>query len=630
MGDFLSTGISGLLAFKRALDVTSHNIANVGTEGYSRQRAEFVTRTPSPTGNGYVGSGVSVATTTRSYDDLLAQNVRDASSTFSNLDTYTTYLEKLSNLFGNTTTGITASMSKFANALQDVANNPSSISSRQVLLSQAQSLTERLKNYDGQLASLDSQIEASLKSEVSDVSSISQSLAKLNVQISGAYAQTGQPPNDLLDQRDRLLDTLSGHIDVNTVKQADGSVNVFIGSGQPLVVGGNAATLQTTVDPYDPNRHGVALLTPGGIPVDITSNIKGGSLGGALDFRTQVLDPARNALGHISVGLADVINQQHRAGIDLNGQLGQDFFNVGGVQTLAKTSNTGSATLAVSRFSTSALTEGDYYLQKTASGWSMRREDTGATVSLSGTGTPSDPLVADGLSIVVSGSASTNDSFLVRPTRGATSGLTVAVTDPAAIAAAAPIKTIANGSNTGSGQISAGTVVNAANPNLRNTTTIQFTSPTTYSINGAGTFPYTSGSPVTINGVQFAISGAPASGDVFTVQDNTGGTGDNRNAQALYNSLSSKTLSGGTASLNDTTNRLIGNIGVMTQQAQANRDAQSVVKQEASNARDSVSGVNLDEEAANLIKYQQAYQAAAQLIGVANTLFDSLLAATHR
>lgn len=630
MGDFLSTGISGLLAFKRALDVTSHNIANVGTEGYSRQRAEFVTRTPSPTGNGYVGSGVSVATTTRSYDDLLAQNVRDASSTFSNLDTYTTYLEKLSNLFGNTTTGITASMSKFANALQDVANNPSSISSRQVLLSQAQSLTERLKNYDGQLASLDSQIEASLKSEVSDVSSISQSLAKLNVQISGAYAQTGQPPNDLLDQRDRLLDTLSGHIDVNTVKQADGSVNVFIGSGQPLVVGGNAATLQTTVDPYDPNRHGVALLTPGGIPVDITSNIKGGSLGGALDFRTQVLDPARNALGHISVGLADVINQQHRAGIDLNGQLGQDFFDVGGVQTLAKTSNTGSATLAVSRFSTSALTEGDYYLQKTASGWSMRREDTGATVSLSGTGTPSDPLVADGLSIVVSGSASTNDSFLVRPTRGATSGLTVAVTDPAAIAAAAPIKTIANGSNTGSGQISAGTVVNAANPNLRNTTTIQFTSPTTYSINGAGTFPYTSGSPVTINGVQFAISGAPASGDVFTVQDNTGGTGDNRNAQALYNSLSSKTLSGGTASLNDTTNRLIGNIGVMTQQAQANRDAQSVVKQEASNARDSVSGVNLDEEAANLIKYQQAYQAAAQLIGVANTLFDSLLAATHR
>src|SRR5690349_15264698 len=301
MGDFLSTGISGLLAFKRALDVTSHNIANVGTDGYSRQRAEFATRTPSQYGNGFVGNGVSVATTTRSYDDLLAQNVRDASSSFSNLDTYASYLEKLSNVFGNTTTGISASIQKFASALQDVSNNPSSISSRQVLLSQAQNLTERLKSYDNQLAGFDSQIESSLKSEVTDVSSISQSLAKLNQQIAGAYAQAGQPPNDLLDQRDRQLDQLSQHIDVNTVKQADGSVNVFVGNGQALVVGQYAATLSTTPDPYDPTRHNISMNTPGGVPVDITSNIKGGSLGGALDFRNQVLDPARNALGHISV-----------------------------------------------------------------------------------------------------------------------------------------------------------------------------------------------------------------------------------------------------------------------------------------------------------------------------------------
>ena len=630
MGDFLSTGISGLLAFKRALDVTSHNIANVGTDGYSRQRAEFVTRTPSQFGNGYVGNGVAVASTTRSYDDLLAQNVRDASSSFSNLDTYASYLEKLSNLFGNTTTGISASMTKFASALQDVSNNPSSISSRQVLLSQAQSLTERLKSYDSQLASYDSQIESSLKSEVTDISSISQSLAKLNQQIAGAYAQAGQPPNDLLDQRDALLDKLSTHIDVSTVKQADGSVNVFIGSGQALVVGSNAATLATTTDPYDASRHGVSLMTPGGVPVDITSNIKGGSLGGALDFRNQVLDPARNALGHISVGLADVINKQHHAGIDLNGTLGQDFFSVGGVQTLAKTSNTGNATFAVTRFDTSALTEGDYYLTKTSTGWTLRREDTGATVTLTGTGTPSDPLVADGLSFVVSGSAATNDSFLVRPTRGATNGLAVAITDPAKIAAAAPIKTLAGGSNTGTGEISSGTVVNAANPLLRNTVTIQFTSPTTYSINGAGSFAYTSGGNISVNGVQFQISGAPSVGDTFTVQDNTGGTGDNRNAQLLYDSLSSKALTGGTASINDTTNRLIGNVGVLTQQAQANRDAQKVVQQEASDARDSVSGVNLDEEAANLVKYQQAYQAAAQLIGVASSLFDSLLSAVRR
>ena len=438
------------------------------------------------------------------------------------------------------------------------------------------------------------------------------------------------PPNDLLDQRDRLLDQLSSKVDVSTVKQDDGSVSVFIGNGQSLVVGATYSKFALGADPYDPNRHGISLVTPGGTPVDISGSIKGGTVGGALDFRNQVLDPARNTLGHIAVGLADVVNEQHHEGMDLTGNLGGDFFNVGPVETRSRTTNTGSGQVAVTRSDGSAVTEGDYFLTKTATGWSMRREDTGATVTLTGTGTSADPFKGDGLSIVVSGTANTNDSFLVRPTRQAVSGLNVAITDPAKIAAAAPIKTLAASSNTGSGRISAGSVVDATNPNLRNTATIAFTSATTYTINGAGSFTYTPGSDITVNGATFSITGTPATGDQFTVQDNAGGTGDNRNAQALYDSLNSKALDGGTTSLNDTTNRLIGNIGVLTQQAQQNRDAQQVVQDQAKSALDSVSGVNLDEEAANLMRYQQAYQAAAQLIGVANTLFDTLLNATRR
>jgi flagellar hook-associated protein 1 FlgK len=630
MGDFLSTGLSGLFAFKRAIDVTSHNIANVGTEGYSRQRAEFVTREATRIGNGYVGNGVSVATTTRSYDDLLAQNVRLASSSYSNLSTYTSYLEKLSNLFGDTNTGITASMSKFSAALQDVSNNPSSISARQVLLAQASALTERLKNYDAQMGNLDASVEATLQDGVSDINSLSKNLAKLNEQIAGAYAQgAGNPPNDLLDQRERLLNELSSKVDVTTVQQQDGSISVFIGSGQSLVVGSTYSQFALTTDQYDPNRHGVSLVTTGGTKVDITSSIKGGSLGGALDFRNQVLDPARNTLGHIAVGLADVINKQHHAGLDLTGNLGGDLFNIGPVETRPRVTNTGTGQVAVTRSDGTAITEGDYFLTKTATGWSMRREDTGATVTLTGSGTVADPFKGDGLSIVVSGAANTNDSFLIRPTRQAVNGLSVAITDPAKIAAAAPIKTLAASSNTGSGKISAGSVVDATDPNLRNTATIAFTSATTYTINGAGSFTYTPGSDITVNGVKFSITGTPATGDQFTVQDNVGGVGDNRNTQALYDALNSKSLDNRTTSLNDTTNRLISNIGVLTQQAQQNRDAQQVVQDQAKSELDSISGVNLDEEAANLIRYQQAYQAAAQLIGVANTLFDTLLNATR-
>jgi flagellar hook-associated protein 1 FlgK len=630
MSSFLNTSISGLLAFQKAIDTTSHNIANVGTAGYSRQRTELSTREASPYGNGYIGNGVQVSTTRRIYDNLLAEEVRTASSSFGNIDAYARQMEKLSTLFSNTTTGLTATLQKFASALQDVANNPSSISSRQVLLSEANGLAERLKNYETQLAAYDAQIESTLKAEAADITSLSKSIAELNTQIAAGFANTGQPPNDLLDQRDKLLDELSTHINVNAVAQSDGQVNIFIGNGQPLVVGGVGATITTTANPYDPNRHGLALSSANGNPVDITNNLNGGTLGGVLDYRNNVLDPTRNQLGRISIAIADAVNSQHREGMDLSGALGGNFFGVGAPETLPHTSNTGTGTLAITRSNTGALTDADYYMQRTATGWTLRREDTGAAVTMTGSGTVADPFVADGMRIVVGGTAATGDRFLIRPTRAAASGMNVLVTDPAKVAAAAPIRTTADTSNTGTGKISPGTVVDATNPSLRSSVTIAFTSASTYSINGAGSFPYVPGGTITANGWEVTITGAPAVGDSFTVSDNAGGTGDNRNAQLLSESLSSKILDGGTASVNDAVNRVVGNIGVVTRQAQASRDAQEIVKKEAVDARDSVSGVNLDEEAANLIKYQQAYQAAAQLIGVAQSLFDSILAATRR
>jgi flagellar hook-associated protein 1 FlgK len=629
MPNFLSTGISGLLAFQRAIDVTSHNIANVGTEGYSRQRAELMTREAQPHGNGYVGSGVQVTTTRRIYDALMAQDVRTSTSSFNSTDAYATQLGKLDNLFGDTNTGMTASLQKFANALHDLASNPASISARQVLLSEANGLTERLKTYDNQLSTIDGQLEVSLKSEADAVTSLAASLAQLNGQIAAGFAN-GQPPNDLLDQRDRLLDELSSHIDVSTVAQDDGQINVFIGKGQPLVVGEIASRLVTTSNAYDASRHGLALAAGGSVPVDVTPSLSGGTLGGLLTFRTQVLDPTRNSLGRMSVALTTVMNNQHHAGIDLSGNLGGDLFRIGGVDTLPSSLNAGTGTVAVTRSNVGGLTDGDYIMQRTTTGWSLRRTDTGASVALSGTGTLADPFTADGLSIVVGGTAQTNDSFLIRPTRAAVAGLGVLVTDPARVAAAAPIRTSVGTANTGSGTISAGSVVDATNASLRSTVTIQFTGANTYSVNGAGSFTYTSGAPITVNGWQVQISGAPAVGDQFVVSDNSGGTGDNRNAQALVDSLSNKVLDNGTASLTDATNRLVGSVGVATRQAQSSRDAQEVVKQEAVDARDSLSGVNLDEEAANLLRYQQAYQAAAQLIAVAGSLFDTLLAAARK
>jgi flagellar hook-associated protein 1 FlgK len=637
MGSFLSTSVTGLLAFQRAIDATSQNISNVSTPGYSRQRVELSARPAQQFANGWVGNGVQVNTTARVYDDLLADQVRVASSGFSSLDSYSTFMNRVNDMFSNTTTGLTPSLQKFANAMQDVANNPTNSSSRQVLISEANGLTQRLQSYNTQLAELGKQIESSITGEATEITTLSQGIANLNDQIAAAYARANQPPNDLLDQRDLLIDQLSQHVDISTVKQGDGQINVFIGSGQPLVVGKEASSIVATTDPYDPSRHTIGLKGPGGTPVDITGSITGGSLGGTMAFRSEVLDPTRNALGRISVVLTDTINEQHKAGIDLSGNAGTDLFKVGAPTVLAHQSNTGTGVPAVTRTDDQLLTTSDYILTKTATGtppapdtWALRDAASGATVNMTGTGTAADPFKAGGLSIVVNSGAAVGDRFEIRPTRDAPTGLGVLISDPGKIAAAAPIRTSAGTTNTGTGTISAGSVVDATDPALRTTSTIQFTGANTYTINGAGSFTYTPGNPITINGAEVTISGSPAVGDTFTISDNSNGTGDNRNMLALADSLSKGVIDNGTTSLNSATSSLVGQIGSQTRQIQSSRDAQQIVQKEASDARDSVSGVNLDEEAANLIKYQQAYQAAAQMIRVASSLFDTLLQATSR
>jgi flagellar hook-associated protein 1 len=630
MADFLRTGVSGLLAFQRALDTTSHNISNVNTPGYSRQRVDLATRPAQPYGNGWVGHGVAVTNISRVYDDFLGLQARNTSSSLQHLDTYASNADRLNNMLGDSTTGLTSTLQKFINAFQGVANSPASIPARQVLLGEATTLQQRLQYFDTRLSDMDEEVNARLRGEVAEINSIAQGIARLNSEIQTGIARTGgQAPNDLLDQRDLLLDQLAEKVSVNAVKQDGGTVNVFIGNGQPLVLGADASQLTTVQDNFDSTRLGIAVQTASGI-VDVTPNISGGALGGVLDFRREMLDPAHNALGRISVALADVVNSQHREGIDLSGALGANFFSVGGVETLPSELNTGTGAVSVTRGNVGGLTERDYILQRTGTGWALRDANTGVSVTMTGTGASGDPFVADGLQIVVGGAAAAGDEFMIRPTRAAVAGLNVLVADPSRVAAAAPIRATANSANTGSGTISSGEVLDASNPALRNSVTIQFLTPTTYSVNGAGSFTYTGGGNIDVNGWRVQISGAPAVGDRFAIADNASGSGDNRNALLLADALQRPVLNGGTTSLSAGVGSFVGSVGVATRQAQVNRDAQAVVHEENVASKDSVSGVNLDEEAANMLRYQQAYQAAAQLIRVADTLFQTLLGATQR
>jgi flagellar hook-associated protein 1 FlgK len=454
-------------------------------------------------------------------------------------------------------------------------------------------------------------------------------VAKLNGAISAAIQQTGQPPNDLLDQRDQLIDQLSSKVGVSVVAEGDSTLNVFIGTGQPLVLGTTASTITTAKNPLDPERVQLALQTPSGT-VDISRSVSGGELGGLLDWRTQMLDPARNELGRVALAVSSQVNAQHREGMDLNGALGGNFFNIGAANVTYATTNTGSATVSATRVNLGAITSNDYVVTATGTGYTVRRQDTGAAVTFTGTGIVSDPLLFDGMSVVVGAGAATGDQFVVHPTRDAIQGFSVAITDPAKVAAATPIRTMAASGNTGGGTISTGEVLDASNANLLTTANIVFTSATTYSVNGGANQAYSTGGNIDVNGWRVQISGAPVTGDSFTVRNNAGAVGDNRNAFALADAMKAGVIEGGTVSAAAGSERLTGNIGLQTHAAQMSRDAESTINQQDIAARDAVSGVNLDEEAANMLRFQQAYQAAAQIIAVSGQMFDALLNAVRR
>lgn len=632
MADMLSTGVSGLAAFQRALDTVSHNIANANTQGYSRQITDLSANAADQYGGNYVGNGVNVASIRRIYDQALTDQMRSAGSTMQQLDVFANYAGRVDQLFSDTSTGLSASMQQFSNAVETLATSPTSTSARQVMISQAQTLVNRFKSFQGSLASIDGQVTTDVTSEAATVSSLAKTIADLNKQIVAAQGSGLAAPNDLLDQRDQAIAQLSDHLAVTTVADgSSGALNVFIGSGQVLVSGAFAATMGVAPGEFDRSDQRLT-LSGYATPVDVTNVVSGGKLGGLMQLRSELLVPTENSLGQLATAVATLANQQHRAGLDQNGNPGGDLFSIGGAVGLPSTLNVGNATLGVTRTNVGALTTGNYQMRYNGTVWSMTRTDTGAAVTLAGAGTVASPFTADGMSIVVSGTPQAGDAYLVEPTSQAVSGMQVLVTTPEKIAVAAPLLTAPTASNTGSGTIDAGQVT-APGSWVRDNYTLQFTSANNWQVlNSANavvaTGAYSAGGNINFNGMQVVVSGTPASGDSFTINDNGNGSGDGRNARALLDLFNSKTLNGGATSIADAVSRMVGTIGVQTSQAQSGRDAQTVVLNNATTAVQNVSGVNLDEEAANLLRYQQAYQAAAKVIAAANEMFNTLLAAT--
>ncbi|MBO9649304.1 MAG: flagellar hook-associated protein FlgK [Variovorax sp.] len=649
-GSLFYTGLSGLSVARTSLMTTAHNTANVYTAGYSRQVAQISSNAALATGSGYIGSGARVTTVTRSYDAYLTAQLAGAQSTSAALNAYSTQIDRIDSLLSDKTAGLSPQMQSFFTAVQGVANTPSDSAARQQLISSAQSLANKFRSTDQYLSDQNSAVNDQIVGSVDQINTYSSKIASLNQQISMMTAVAGgQPPNDLLDQRDQLVSELSQIVDVKVLEQDNGKYNVFIGSGQSLVVGDQAATMKAVNSSADPTRKALALVGIAGNVQELNDKtVTGGSLGGLLAFRSESLIPTQNAIGRLSMALASAVNDQQNLGVDLNGVLGQDFFTTAAPGVFSNAKNSGDLVLTGTIADAGQLTTSDYSVQvKDVSGtlnYIVTRISDNQPV---GTYT-SFPITFDGVSLTAaSGTAQDGDTFLVQPTRYGARDMDVLVKDPAKVAAASPVIAGTTASNQGSGAITAATVDSSylASPLAANVTlsydattnelsgfpatsavtvTLSDGTSTTYA---AGTpVPYTAGASISFDGISVAMSGTPAQGDTFTIKKNVAGVSDGSNA-LLMGALQRKALVGnGTTTFNGAYSQLVSEVGNKSMEISTASTTQDSVASQIKAAQQSISGVNQDEETANLLMFQQMYQANAKVIQTASTIFDAILA----
>ncbi|MFZ1625946.1 MAG: flagellar hook-associated protein FlgK [Gammaproteobacteria bacterium] len=628
MSGTINNGLSALLAAQRALQATSNNIANANTEGFVRQRVDFVEQPGTPLGGYTLGSGVSVGSVTRIYDQFLTDNLRTATSLEQRADAFNDFAARINTVLGNPDTGVNTAVQRFFNQVEALGRDPTSAAQRNQLLLEGENLAERLQQMDGQLSGISSEVNSRLGLAAGTINTLAGQVADLNGQIMAAGSSAA---SDLLDRRDVALKQLGAQINITTIRQNDGSVNVLVGSGQSLVLGTNSARLATMPDQYDGSRMQLAISTNNGPLQNISGKVSGGTVGGLLSFRNDVLDSARRDLGLLATGLGDAFNTQHRAGVDQAGNMGGDFFALGSPVVSGSTANTGTAAASAAITDASALAGRDYELRFNGSSWSVIDNTAHTPVTATGSGTGADPLLFAGLSFSVSGSPAAGDKFMLRPVANAADEFRVMLTEPAAIAAAAPLSSRIAAGNASQANVSSAVVTNSADPKLRTPATIRFVSPTSYVVftgGGAdqvGPLPYTSGADISFAGWTTRVSGTPATGDEFLVEPTTGGSGDNSNALALASVSQRGFFANGTQSVIDLGADIVASVGSTANRASNEVLIQQSLREQSEIDLENVSGVNLDEEAANMLRYQDAYLAASKVVSIADGLFQNLL-----
>lgn len=619
-----SIGTSALSAAYTALRTASNNVANVNTPGYTRQITVLQPEVGSYISGNYLGQGVSVADVRRVYSEFLTQQAHQAQAQASGASMRHQQLAQVTNLFADPTTGIGTAIDSFFRAVQDLTQRPADPAARQALLSAANLMTGRFNDVGDQLQQMRNGADRQLRLEIDAVNLTTREIANLNNKIALAVG-AGASPNDLLDMRDAAIRRLSESISVSTVEQSDGSLNLFLSNGQPLVVGATANEMGWVPDALDPQSARVGIRTGSGVlPVD-PRTVGGGRLAGLLQFRELDLPGLENQLGRLAAALTGVFNAQHALGDDRYGAPGGNLFaTINGTAFAAAGNGNPATSIGVQISDASQLVASDYRVDYAGGQYTLTRLSDGASWSQAAA-----TFTQDGLTISLANTPPADgDRFVVQPLRNASRNVAVVISDISRIAAAAPLIASVPSSNTGAVRVDDISVLapRAAETTLKRAATLTFTSPSTYSISDGVTTvtgSYSEGQPIDFNGWRLTLRGAAATGDAIGIEPNVGGVGDNRNALHLAG-LAGSLLADG-ASLVNSFSAVVANLGGATRSMELLAAAQTSILDSALAAESAVAGVNLDEEASRLMQYQQQYQAAAKIIATARTVFEEIL-----
>ena len=663
----LNIGMSGLAAGHSSLLTTGNNIANVDTAGYSRQQTVQSSKGSNQYGNVFIGSGTTLSDVRRVYNSYLDAQLQTTTSLNSDAQAYLGQATQVDKLLSDGSTGISKTLQSFFSSLQTLSGNANDTAARQALLTNAQGLSSRFNAISQQLTQQGSYINDQLGSMAEQVNKLAATVASYNKKIS-EVSGSGGTPNELLDQRNETVRQLSELVGTQ-VTENNGSLDIYLGSGQPLVIGNTVNALRVEADKADPTRSAI-IMDRGSSTIDITSVVSGGEMGGLLRYRDDVLTPAVNGLGRIAMVVADQVNKQLGQGLDQSGNFGSALFSdINSALAISQRSiasahnNPASGNLDVTIKDTGKLAASDYQVTFTsATGYSVRRLSDNSDMGSFTLGATPAPVI-DGFSLSLdSGPVTAGDTFKITPTRGAAADMTTVMTDIKRLATAAPLTSTNAQGNDGTGTVSQpnlSTSLDIYDPVQRQEVQnavkaampirLMMTSGTAYEVFdakgasiGTGSIvpgqnndlniqvPYTDGSGAAKTfGVAMTLSGSPARDDSFNIAMTAPGSTDNRNTQALLG-LQTKATVGATAtspgiSLTDAYGGLVSSVGSKTKQGQMDATATGAILTQARDSRDSLSGVDLDEETGNLIKYQQYYSASSQIIKSAQEIFSTLL-----